>query len=96
MIPEKSNNQVVKEGRGAYQCVSKPAIKGGKNRRKGEVFQTGTTLKYRIGTCEIYGDNRLNQRHQYTGRNSWRGVKNKLPTLSKKDKANGKKIKQVA
>jgi hypothetical protein len=24
-----------------------------------------------------------------------RGFKNKLPTLSKKDKANGKKIKQV-
>jgi hypothetical protein len=24
------------------------------------------------------------------------GIKNKLPTLSKKDKANGKKIKQVA
>jgi hypothetical protein len=25
----------------------------------------------------------------------WWGGKNKLPTLSKKDKANGKKIKQV-
>jgi len=35
------------------------------------------------------------QRESVSEKNGGRGFKNKLPTLSKKDKANGKKIKQV-
>jgi hypothetical protein len=62
-------------------------------RIKGASFQKGKLAEYAIPGSEIFGYKRASEMDVQTNQAR---IKNKLPTLSKKDKANGKMIKQVA